>query len=39
MNQFAISDILQAPSANWLVTELTLDESLQISIHKMNNFQ
>lgn len=39
MNQFAISDILQAPSANWLVTELTLDESLQIPIQKMNNFQ
>ena len=39
MNQFAISDVLQAPRANWLVTDVTLDESLQISIHKMNNFQ
>ena len=39
MNHFAISDVLQAPSANWLVTELTLGESLQISIHKVNNFQ
>ena len=39
MNQFAVSDVLQAPRANWLVTDVTLDESLQISIHKMNNFQ